>query len=157
LTIGFEFLTLHLWLNTLTNPSHLEFDEHRTIFFLHKHLQFDVLEFSRLWRPFWHSKLTFFKNLWTKKSWEIKLSFISKNPFVIWSLQSKVIDKNQRGCLKISMKIFLATPLWILSKTFEWRLKITNGFLEMKLNFISQLFLVQRFLKKVVLLWQNGL
>jgi len=39
--------------------------------------------------------------------------------------------------------------------TFFWSLIITNGFLEMKFRFISQLFLVQSFKKNVILLCQN--
>ena len=75
---------------------------------------------------------------------------------MILSLHSKVIDKIQSGVARNIFFDIFKHPLWILSITFDWRLKITNGFLEMKLNLISQLFLVQRFLKKVILLCQNG-
>jgi hypothetical protein len=86
----------------------------------------------------------------------MKLSFISENPFVILSLHSKVLDKIQSGVARNIFIDIFKHPLWFLSITFDWRLQITNGFLEMKLNLISQLFLVQRFLKKVNLLCQNG-
>jgi len=39
---------------------------------------------------------------------------------------------------------------WILSMTFLGRLKITNGFLEMEIIKVFQLFLVQNSLKKVI-------
>jgi len=41
--------------------------------------------------------VTFLKKLQTKEMWEIKENFISKNEFQILSLQSKVMDKIQRG------------------------------------------------------------
>jgi len=106
---------------------------------------------------FRHSRITFFKKLWTKKSYKIKIAFISKNPFDIWRLQSKVMDKVQR---RVGRDIFfdiLKHPLWILSITSYWRLQMSNGFLEMKVNLIWQLFLVQSFLKKVILPCPNGL
>jgi len=95
------------------------------------------------------------KKFSTKKSCKIKLTFISKNLFDIWSLQSKVMDKIQRGCWKMLKKMSLPTYLWTLSITFDWRLQMSNEFFEMKANLILQLFLVQSFLKKVILLCQN--
>jgi len=58
------------------------------------------------------------------------------------------MDKVQR---RFGMDIFfdiLKHSLLILSIAFDWRLKITNGFFEMQFIFISQLFLIQSFLKK---------
>jgi len=43
---------------------------------------------------FRHSKSSYFKNLWIKKSWKINIFFISKNPFEISRLHSKVIDEH---------------------------------------------------------------
>jgi len=45
-------------------------------------------------------------------------------------------------------------PLLILSINFNWRLKITKGILEIKFSLIFQLFLIQSFLKNIILLWQ---
>jgi len=52
-------------------------------------------------------------------------------------------------------KTSFPTRLRILFITFYWRIEISNGFLEIKFHLISQLCLVQSFLKKVVLLWLN--
>jgi len=46
-------------------------------------------------------------------------------------------------------------PLWVLSIIFFWSLKITNSSSEMKFSLIFELFLVQSFLKKIILLYQN--
>jgi len=105
-------------------------------------------ENNKLWRPFSHRKSCFSKKLWTKKSCELKLNFIEKNPFVISTFQSKVMVRNQSQCLKeLFFDIFIHC-LWFLFITFDFKVEITNGFLLMKVNFISQLFLVQSFLKK---------
>jgi len=64
----------------------------------------------------------------------MKLTFISKNPFETLSLQNKVMDKIERGCLKMSKKMSLLTPLSILSLTFDWSIEISNGFLEMEFS-----------------------
>jgi len=37
--------------------------------------------------------------------------FMSKNLFGILSLQSKVMDKNQRGCSKMSKRMTIPNPL----------------------------------------------
>jgi len=56
----------------------------------------------------------------------------------------------------MSKKMSFPTSLWNLLINFYLSLQISNRFLEMKLNLIYQLFIVQSFLKKVVLLWLNG-
>jgi len=97
----------------------------------------------------------FFQTILNSINVEIKLTFIFKIPFEILNLQSKVMDKFQRG---IERDIFLDIfkhPLWILSINFFWRLKITSGFMGMKIGLISQLYLNQSFLKKTILLCQN--
>jgi len=81
------------------------------------------------------------------------MSFISKNPIEVSRLYLKVMDKFQRGCLKMFQKMVLPTPLWNLSITFRWSFKTWNGFLEIKLNLVFQLFLVWIFLKKDILLY----
>jgi len=64
------------------------------------------------------------------------------------------MDKFQRGCLKMKTKIpFL--PLSNLFITFYSRLEISNGFLVMKITFISQCLFILRFLQKIILLWIN--
>jgi len=77
------------------------------------------------------------------------MNFISKNLFEVSRLRLKVMDKFQRGCLKMSQKMVLPTPLWNLSITFRWSVKTWKGFLEIKLNLILQLSLVWIFLKKI--------
>jgi len=104
---------------------------------------------------FRHNKITFLKQLWIKTSWEINLTFISKNPFEISRIKSKVINKFEWGCLRMSKKMLLPTPLSNLLITFDLRLKILNGFLDMKFNLIYQLLLIQSFLKKSILLCLN--
>jgi len=86
---------------------------------------------------------------------KINLNFISKNPFEISILQEKVIDKIQKGCLKMSKKNPFQPPLWILSITFCWRNEISNGFLEMKSWLILHIYLVQSFWRKYILLCLN--
>jgi len=66
----------------------------------------------------------------------MKPTFISKNLFVISRLPKEVMDKIQRECLKMSKKMSFPTPLSILSLTFDWRIEISNAFLEMKFNLI---------------------
>jgi len=98
---------------------------------------------------FRHSRITFFKKLWTKKSCQIKIAFISQNPFDIWRLQSKVMDKIQRWVGRDIFFDILKHALWILFITFDWSLQMSNGFLEIKVNLIWQLFLIQSFWKKL--------
>jgi len=107
---------------------------------IHKSLSLTV---NRLQRRFWPIKWTFFKRRWTKKSWKIKLDSTFKNPFEISNLQSKVMDKNQRGCMKMSKKMSISISFWILSVNFYWWHEISKGFLEVESSFIFQLFLVQ--------------
>jgi len=119
--------------------------------------RFQKFKVSRLWGRFWPNKWTFVKELWTKKSWQIKLQFTSKNPFEISILQSKVTDKNQKEVeMDIYFNIFIQ-PLRFLSLTFYWRIEISNGFLEVKSSLIFQLFFVQSLKKNVHLLGQNRL
>jgi len=75
-----------------------------------------------LQNSFWHSRIKFYKKFYTKKSQKINLNFISKSPFEISSLQSKVMNKIQRRFLKMSKKMSLPILLSILSMTFVWRL-----------------------------------
>jgi len=82
----------------------------------------------RLWRPFLHSKTTFLKKVVTKKKCKVNLISISKNPFEILILQSKVIGKVQRGVEKDIFLVIFKHLLWILSITFDWRLQIANNF-----------------------------
>jgi len=70
----------------------------------------------------------------------MKVNFISINLFEILNLQSKVMDKIQRGCLKMSKKMFFPILLWFLSITLIEGSKSQKIFLEMKLNLIFQLF-----------------
>jgi len=77
-----------------------------------------------------------------------QVKFISKNPFEILSLQSKVMNKFQRGVGRDIFFDVFKHPLRNLSITFYWRLKISNRFFGMKFNLISHLILVQSFLKK---------
>jgi len=95
-----------------------------------------VCKSNRPQRPFRHSKTTYSKKIWTNKNCKIKINFTSKNPFAILIFQSKFMDKIQRGYLKMSKKMSISTPLWTLSINFDWRVKISNGFLEMKFRVI---------------------
>jgi hypothetical protein len=72
---------------------------------------------SELWTSFTHGKSTFFKLCPTKKMWEIKLSFISQNPFVLWSFHAKAKDKFERK----GMKFF---ELWMFFELYSW---VLNG------------------------------
>jgi len=75
----------------------------------------------------------------------------------IWYFKPPIKNYRQiskRGWKEHFFNIF-KYPLWNLSITFDWSLEISNGFLEMKFNFIFKLFPVQSFLKKVILLWLN--
>jgi len=96
---------------------------------------------------FGHSKITFFKNFELKKV-VIWSQLSSSKIHLIFDPQSKAMDKFKRTCLKLSKKMSLPTPLWNLSITFSWSLKTLNGFLEIRLSLIPQLFLVQIFLKR---------
>jgi len=68
--------------------------------------------------------------------WKIKPTFISKIYFEISSLQSKVMDKVQK---EVERDIFIDNfkhIFKILSITFDWRLKISNGFLKVEVGLI---------------------
>jgi len=56
---------------------------------------------------------------------------------------------------KMSKKMSFPITLWNLFITFDLRLEISKGFLEMKLSLISQPFLIESFLKKIILLCLN--
>jgi len=80
---------------------------------------------------------------------------LQKSFFLFWASSQKVIDKNQRGLARNIFFDIFKHPLWFLSITFAWRLKITKGFLEVKFRLIWKLLLVLNYSKKVVLLYLN--
>jgi len=85
-------------------------------------------ENSKLWRPFSHRKSCFFKKLWTKRSCELKLTFIEKNLFVISTFHSKVMVKNQSQSLKELFFDIFKHCLWFLFILLILKLKLQTDF-----------------------------
>jgi len=98
-----------------------------------------------------------FKKLWTKKNCQIKPNFTSKNPFVILNIQSKIIDKNQRGVAKSIFWHIFKHPLWFLFVTFFMEDQNYKRILEVTLAWFDNFSLFKVFQKNYFTMLKWGL
>jgi len=56
----------------------------------------------------------------------------------------------------MSKNMSFSNRLWTLPVTFDWRIKISKVFLQIEDRIIFQIILDLSFLKKVILLWEDG-